>query len=589
MRRALQTLEQVHAQHGGEVVLPRALIEAEFLAFGFQFGLVHQVRGRRVHGQAQLADALVQVVVGELALAVRWRVQIDGPLARREAADVFNHLRVVAADVFPGAGDGHRVEEREEVRAQAGEQRLLAGIGAAGPIAPLGFPLQKLLLRRAEHCLDAADAKGVLEGVLPLLRHQVDLVAQIAQAGVHRRGGEHQHLAVDAAFEHFREQAVVAAATDHGAVFVDAVAAFVAEVVGFVDHDEIESAPVELRQVDVGGPTFVAAQVRVRQHRVAQAVLVEGIVAVRGAGRVAQPVLFKSFRAEHQHAFVAQLEEFDDRQRRPRLAEAHAVRHDAAVVAQQAVDGVGGAVALELVERLPHCRLVEIDILHQAIALAVFRQPFLEDVEERLVVDELRRVGRTQSRQRGQHFLLRIAGEIVVRPQRVEPLAQGVALLGAADQRVQFDVGNAPKAKPAPREVGTAEQRRAGAVRAGDVIELAVQEVGLIHGANVHLALDPRRARLCEGLLRERLLEGDAAVVGQPERLGLAGGGIDRADPLRIAVEKTQRTGSLQNVAQCLEGVDGEVGGDERHGGPRRDLAPKHVADPTVLVVDDAA
>ena len=74
VRRAFQTLEQVHPQHGGEVVLPRALIEAELLAFGVQFGLVHQVRGRRVHGQAQPADALVQVVVGELALAVRWRV-----------------------------------------------------------------------------------------------------------------------------------------------------------------------------------------------------------------------------------------------------------------------------------------------------------------------------------------------------------------------------------------------------------------------------------------------------------------------------------------------------------------------------------
>ena len=114
---AFQALEEVHAQHGRKVVLPRALIEAELLAFVFQCGLVHQIGGRRVHRQGQLADALVQVVVGELALAVRWGVQIGGPRALWEPADAFHHPRVVAADVLSGAGDGHRIEEREEVRA----------------------------------------------------------------------------------------------------------------------------------------------------------------------------------------------------------------------------------------------------------------------------------------------------------------------------------------------------------------------------------------------------------------------------------------------------------------------------------------
>ena len=68
---------------------------------------------------------------------------------------------------------------------------------------------------------------------------------------------------------------------------------------GFVNDDEVECAPVELSQVDVPGPAFVAAQVRMGKHGVAEAGLLKWVVAVGGAGRVAHPVLLQALGAKH--------------------------------------------------------------------------------------------------------------------------------------------------------------------------------------------------------------------------------------------------------------------------------------------------
>ena len=196
MRRALQPLEQIHPQHRREVVLPRALIEAVRLPLLFQLGRVLQVFGGRVHRQSQGADPAMKVVVGELALAVRWRMQVLRVRPPREPADALFHLWVVAAYVVAGTRDGHRIEQCQEIRAQVGQQGLLGRVTAAAAAARL--PLEERALRRAEHGLDVADAQGVLKRIPALLGHQINLVAQIPQAGVHRRGGEHQHLGVDA-------------------------------------------------------------------------------------------------------------------------------------------------------------------------------------------------------------------------------------------------------------------------------------------------------------------------------------------------------------------------------------------------------
>ena len=179
-------------------------------------------------------------------------------------------------------------------------------------------------------------------GEIPhLLRHQVDLVAQVAQAGVDRRRREHQHLGAHAVPDDFLQQPGVAASPDDGARLIRPVPALVAEVVGLINDDQIERAPDEPGGVDWSGLAFVAAQVGVRAHHVVEAVLLERVVAIVDPGRIAESVVLQLLGAEDENPFVAQFEELDDSKRRPGLAEAHAVGDDATVVPQQTVDGVG--------------------------------------------------------------------------------------------------------------------------------------------------------------------------------------------------------------------------------------------------------
>ena len=525
----------------------------------------------------------MQFVVGKLALAVGRRVQVLRLRTLREAADRRRHLGIEAADVVARAGDGDRVQQREEIGPQPFEQGRLV---RRRPGPARGLPLLELALGHAEHRLDVADAQRVPERVLPLLGHQVDLVPQIAQGGVDRRRRKHQDLRAHAVLQDLFEQPVVAAAPDDGARFVRPVPALVAEVVGFVDDHQIERAPVEAGEVDLPRPPLVAAQVGVGEHRVVEPVLLEGVVAQPRPRRVADPVVLQPLGAQDQDPLVAQLEELDDRQRRPGLSEPHAVGDDAPVVAQQPVDGAGRPVPLEGVERLPDLRVVEVDVVEQPFPLAAPREPALEDVEQGLVVDELRRIGPAQAIERGQHVRLGVAGQALVAPEIVEPAEERLPVVSVADLEVELDVGRRAEAQPAPREVGTADQgRRAPA--AGDVVELAVQEVGAVDRPDFDLFLDPGGAGAGQRLLRQSPLQLDAAVPVESERLGVVPARVQHADGPGLAVEKARAAGALQDVAQGVVGVDGEVGRHDRQVRAGFDPLPEEVPDAALRVVDD--
>ena len=137
-----------------------------------------------------------------------------------------------------------------------------------------------------------------------------------------------------AALEDLFKQAVIAAASYEIARVVSPISALIAEIVGFVDDDQIERTSVELGEIDRARPPLVAAEIGVRPHSVVQAVFLEGVVARRRPGCVAGPIVLQPLWAQHQYPFVAQLEELDDGQRRPCLSESHAVGNDSAVVTQ---------------------------------------------------------------------------------------------------------------------------------------------------------------------------------------------------------------------------------------------------------------
>ncbi len=78
------------------------------------------------------------------------------------------------------------------------------------------------------------------------LGHEGDLVLEVRQAVVDRRGGEHEDAGLHALLDDAPHEAVVAG-------LAAIVRRLVAEVVGLVDDDEVVVAPVDMGKVDVAG------------------------------------------------------------------------------------------------------------------------------------------------------------------------------------------------------------------------------------------------------------------------------------------------------------------------------------------------
>ena len=208
-----------------------------------------------------------------------------------------------------------------------------------------------------------------------------DLVLEVGEAVVDRRGREHEDAGLDALLDDAPHEAVVA-----GLAVV--VGGLVAEVVRLVDDDQVVVAPIDVSQVDVAGSAAVAGEIGVVEHVVIEAVGGEEVAAV--VGLVERPVVAESLGHEHQHAVVAKLVVFDDGQRLEGLAEADAVGDDAAAQPLQLVDGPDNAIPLELVELLPDCGIADAGGGLDDAFFVQFVTEVLEDVEEGQVVDERR-------------------------------------------------------------------------------------------------------------------------------------------------------------------------------------------------------
>ena len=169
---------------------------------------------------------------------------------------------VVAQDVLARAGDGQFVQQFEKRGTQFFQQ--VFGFALAGLFLR---PDGERLLRGGERVLQAADADGILECGVLAFGEEVNLVAQVAQVVVDRRGGEQEDFGFDAALDDVVHQPLVAALADEVAFLVALAGGVVAEVVRFVNDDEIEVAPVESREVDVAGFAAVAAQDRCGKAR----------------------------------------------------------------------------------------------------------------------------------------------------------------------------------------------------------------------------------------------------------------------------------------------------------------------------------
>ncbi len=107
-----------------------------------------------------------------------------------------------------------------------------------------GEPAVELELRLADGGFDAGDAVAGKRRVVAL-GDEGDLVLEVGEAVVDRRGRQHQHAGLHAFLDDPPHQAVVAGL----AVLMGRL--LVAEVVRLVDDDEVVVAPVDVREIDV--------------------------------------------------------------------------------------------------------------------------------------------------------------------------------------------------------------------------------------------------------------------------------------------------------------------------------------------------
>ena len=196
-----------------EVVAPRVGVAVGVLLLPAR----HHVGEQLVLCERQRRDQVVHVGdARQLVLSVETRVQRYGLEPRRERG---RFVVVVLGDVLARPRDGEDVEQLEVV----GVHRCHEVLGRpllVGQLAPLG----EALLRESAHGRDGADAVGLGQVGIVALGDDLYLVAQVEQAVVHGRRGEHQHLGSHASADDVLHEAVVAAV-------LRAVGRLVAEVV----------------------------------------------------------------------------------------------------------------------------------------------------------------------------------------------------------------------------------------------------------------------------------------------------------------------------------------------------------------------
>ncbi len=347
----LHPLEQIHPDQMDHALftvhLPETALSAAHL--GIVLGLVggqparQEIAQRRISSQIQAADIVVDLPNRREA-AGRVHVSLDvfgleplGEFAGFGSAVVLLHM-------FTRTGNGQHVQQLEVVEPQHLRQHVLAasGVGQVQPLVELG-------LGQADGGLDAGNAL-IDESPVVALGDEGDLVLEVGQPVVHRRGGEHQHPGPYPRLDDPLHEPFVAA-------FPLLVGGLVAEVVGLVDHHQVVVSPVDVGQIDIPGQATVTGQVGMVQNVVVEPVGREDVAPV--VGLVEGPVIPQAFGTEDQNPVVAQLEVFDDRQGLEGLTEADAVGNDAATMALQLVDGSEHPIPLELEQLAPDHRVTD--------------------------------------------------------------------------------------------------------------------------------------------------------------------------------------------------------------------------------------
>ena len=214
------------------------------------------------------------------------------------------------------------------------------------------------------------------------------------------------------------------------------------------------------------------------------------------------PVANELLRAENEDLPIEQLVILDDGKGGVCLAQAHAVGEDAAVVRSELCEDASNAVLLKGVEGVPYLAAEEAGGVNGFVARQSRFKFIAEQFVERLVVHGFRRVVASDAVKGIKYLLLRVLNLSAVVPQAIEPFLQFGKRFLLRGREVDFQVGAVAAAKSALCEVGAADYAGCGSLALRCEVHLAVQEVGLLNGADMNaVSANPLGAALSEMLL----------------------------------------------------------------------------------------
>ena len=285
---------------------------------------------------------------------------------------------VVADDVATGTRNGQLVKQLEE----RGVQGIKKTADFALRVLLRVRPLREVGLR-VLHCLgDAVDIKGFMKCLIVVLSDKEKLVPEILEAVVHGCGRKQKHLGVNAGPEDLLHQELIARDLARAVIF-GLPARVVAEIVRFINDDEIIIAPVV-------GVVGTPPQIGMRQHGIGKAISQKRIACI--VFTIDFPVVFQLLWAKNQHAAIEKLEVLDNRKGFKGLPQSYAIGDDASLVLENFVDRSLYAILLKVVEHGPDLGLEESRLLIKKAATFGLGEILFKDVEQRFVVDEFRRV-----------------------------------------------------------------------------------------------------------------------------------------------------------------------------------------------------
>ena len=193
--------------------------------------------------------------------------------------------------MLPGTGNRHAVQQFKKVEIQRLKQRLSSTFfnGELNPSIERFLRLTEDFvdpLRRSQLFID-------LRGIAFISKSK--LIFQINELVVDRRGGKHQDFCPYACPNHFIEQFQIAVFFCRFAGYFAAVA----EIMAFVNHDEVIIAPIQALKVNAIGLPVFTREVRMIQHIIAQPIFCNRVVNI--VAFICIPVFGKLLRAQDQN------------------------------------------------------------------------------------------------------------------------------------------------------------------------------------------------------------------------------------------------------------------------------------------------